>query len=227
MKPAPIQCIMAENGIMVRELCEQGNPLVLCTLIEHGYGQEYYTEWATHKRKSVRKALAENGYCFDSLIHDAAFDIREIVYEANPEYAKYRLDTTDAKEMLSLVRLFIDIPNPNFEHVQRLLDNPLYHTFESIYETWGWTSYRADIERKADALRCPLSLIEQNMSLWQLFQMDHKRWPAFVNSEQYRFISDYTDTLRTHQRGQEWFNRVIDGDSPFTLICEIVDSKNI
>lgn len=215
MKPATIQCIMAEKGIMVRELCEQGNPRVLCVLIAHGYGQEYYEQWATHKRKSVRTALAEHGYCFDILINDAELGIREIVYKTNPDYAKYRLDTTDMRELLSLVRMFIKLPNPNPEHVQKLLQNPLYETF-------GWHTERADIEAKAEALRYPLSPLEQHMSLWQLYEMGHKRFPAFVNGEQRRFLRGLEDTLCVYsEKGQEIFNRFLNGESPYTIMREL------
>ena len=212
MKPAVIQCIMAENGIMVRELCEQGNPRVLCTLIEHGYGQEYYEQWAHHKRKSVRTTLAKHGHCYSILINDTELGIREIVYEANPEYAKHRLDTTDMKELLSLIRMFIELPNPNSEHVQKLLQNPLYKTF-------GWHTERADIEAKAEALQYPLSPLEQHMSLWQLYVMGHKRFPAFITGKQRRYLHGLKDTLHVyHENGQDIFNRIINGESPLYVL---------
>ena len=129
VQPAAIQVAMARNGILVDELAKQKNPNVWNALIENGYCQDRYEDWAKNARQDVREMLARYGYCLDILIHDSEYKVRRYVFEMHPEYAKFRLDTTNTDEFYHLVCLFTNTEHPNFEHIYQLRQNPLYDRF--------------------------------------------------------------------------------------------------
>lgn len=216
-KSTDIQVLMAENGILVDELAKQENPEVLKALIEHKYCQEHYEDWAQNAPKDIRVMLAKYGYCPDILIHDSEYDIRCYVFAIHPDYAKFCLDTTNPSEFYELVDLFTSAAHPNFEHIYQLRQNPLYAQFGvemedniEYYSGRFYRQYRCNLEAKVAAFEYPLSPIERTMSLYQLFVSGNKRWPAMVSGSQRLAILTYENELRTHKRGQEWFNRILD-----------------
>ena len=87
------------------------------------------------------------------------------------------------------------------------------------YSDMLYRQYRCDLEAKVTAFEYPLSPMERTMSLYQLFASGNERWPAMVTGQQRRTILMYENELRTHKRGQEWFNRILSKPYDHTNIC--------
>ena len=214
MKPVTIQSVMAANDIMVDELVKQGNPVVLQEFVKNGKCQEHYSEWAKTARKDVRETLAYYGHCPDILIHDKDKNIRYLVFSRDPEYAKFCLNTKSTDEFFNLIEMFVGSMNPNYEHINQLRQNPLYAQFgiksnNMHFSDKGCQQMRYDLETKVAAFEVSLSPMERTMSPYQLFASGSKRWPSMVNGRQRCVILTYEKELRTHECGEEWFERIV------------------
>ena len=85
---------------------------------------------------------------------------------------------------------------------------------------------RDDLETKVTAFEHPLSPIECTMSLYQLFVSGNQSWSAMVSAYQRHAILDYESELRTHKRGQEWFNRILDKPYGYDDIYREIDEAH-
>lgn len=76
--------LLARMGRDIDALAQTLEPDVLVTLIENGYAEDYYEDWANHISSSVRAALARKGYYPNQFLHDPSSVVRLAVIDAHP-----------------------------------------------------------------------------------------------------------------------------------------------
>lgn len=167
--------IMAWFGVGIERLIDTTEEIVQCALLDKGYAEERYEEWAKNGNRNIRERLAEYGKCPDILIHDASAAIRATVVQKHPEYAKY-LKINNDQEWLAVYQILNGQVNPEPELLKRFLTLPVPTTLSSF--TLKGLRY------KASALNLSLTLLDKSMTPWQHYQNGNPLWSTQLTGNQ-------------------------------------------
>lgn len=194
--------IMAWFGVGIERLIDTTEEIVQCALLDKGYAEERYEEWAKNGDRNIRERLAEYGKCPEILIHDASASIRATVVHKHPGHAQY-LKINNDQEWLAVYQILNGQVNPDPELLKRFLTLPVPTTLSSF--TIKGLRY------KASALNLSLTLLDTSMTPWQHYQNGNPLWTAQLTGNQVNtvlgtlkgkdvsevaFENAYTDALR-------------------------------
>lgn len=167
--------IMAWFGVGIERLIDTTEEIVQCALLDKGYAEERYEEWAKNGDRNIRERLAEYGKCPEILIHDASASIRATVVHKWPDYAKY-LKINNDQEWLAVYQILNGQVNPEPELLKRFLTLPVPTTLSSF--TIKGLRY------KASALNLSLTLLDTSMAPWQHYQNGNPLWTSQLTGNQ-------------------------------------------
>ena len=167
--------IMAWFGIGIERLIDTTEEIVQCALLDKGYAEERYEEWAKNGNRSVRERLAEYGKCPEILIHDTSAAIRATVVHKQPDYAKY-LKINNDQEWLAVYQILNGQVDPEPDLLKRFLTLPTPKTLISF-------TLRG-LKLKVSALNTPLTLLDTSMTPWQHYQNGNPLWTSQLTGNQ-------------------------------------------
>lgn len=172
--------LLARMGRDIDALAQTLEPDVLVTLIENGYAEDYYEDWANHISSSVRAALARKGYYPNQFLHDPSSVVRLAVIDAHPSMVT---------ELLSEGRY--DNWSYIFERVLEKLEPEIIKQFVNARVPVGEPKRTYDVVCEyAKALDVELTPFEATMSPAQLFKLGNPRWMIGVKIGMIRRIKD-------------------------------------
>lgn len=203
--PTSFRDAMAERGIEIDALIENGEPSVISILISKGYATEHYEDWKTHPDGRVRGALALEGYWPDVFIKDKKSTVRTSVARTYNEYIPQILNRTESEWYcaLRLIEKKLDMP---LEILKLFLD-----TKESKRERNQ--SYVKPIQLRYDALAKEVTLLESTMSPYDLFVMGNPLWVKGVQTDVVSEILNGYKLAETH-------NQIDLFKSAFSALCQ-------
>ena len=167
--------IMAWFGVGIERLIDTTEEIVQCALLDKGYAEDRYEEWAKNGSRSIRERLAEYGKCPEILIHDASAYIRATVVHKRPDYAKY-LKINNDQEWLAVYQILNGQVDPEPELLKRFITLPEPKTLISF-------TLRG-LKWKAAALDTPLTLLDASMTPWQHYQNGNPLWTSQLTGNQ-------------------------------------------
>lgn len=197
--------IMVWFGVGIERLVDTTEEVVQCALVDKGYAEERYEEWAKNGSRKIRERLAEYGKCPDILIHDTSAAIRATVVHKHPGHAQY-LKINNDQEWLAVYQILNGQVNPKPELLKRFLTLPVPTTLSSF--TLKGLRY------KASALNSSLTLLDKSMTPWQHYQNGNPLWAAQLTGNQVNtvlgalkgkdiseaaFVNAYTEALRKNK----------------------------
>lgn len=202
-KPASIQVCMAKHGILVPELCEQANPIVLAELIRCGFAKDKYAEWKK-KNALVRRALAENGYFHEELIHDSEYKVRLAVAKSNPAYAKYLVETKSKKEYDELILWYKTLVSVSFNDLEKLIAHPFFEKQER--------HVRQSIQCKYETRNIKMSAFTKTMNYEQIMRFEGEDWQHLFCGVHLLQLLTNSDVVRHHKDGLDLIADYLEGD---------------
>lgn len=167
--------IMVWFGVGIKQLIDTTEDVVQCTLVDKGYAEERYEEWAKNGSRKIRERLAEYGKCPDILIHDTSAAIRATVVHKHPGHAQY-LKINNDQEWLAVYQILNGQVNPEPELLKRFLTLPVPTTLSSF--TIKGLRY------KASTLNLSLTLLDKSMTPWQHYQNGNPLWSTQLTGNQ-------------------------------------------
>ena len=157
---------LARMGRDVEALAGTLESDVLVALIENGYAEDYYEDWANHISSSVRAALARKGYYPERFIHDPSSVVRMAVIDAHPEMVTTLLSDGNTENWRHVYDRVLEKREPKV--IQQFVNNPI--------DMCHHTRYYDTICEYAMALNVELTPFEATMSPAQLFRVGNPRW---------------------------------------------------
>lgn len=197
--------IMARFGVGIEQLIDTTEEIVQCALLDKGYAEERYEEWAKNGSRSIRERLAEYGKCPEILIHDASASIRATVVHKQPDYAKY-LKINNDQEWLAVYQILNGQVDPEPELLKRFITLPAPKTLISF-------TLRG-LKLKASALNTQRTLLDTSMTPWQHYQNGNPLWTSQLTGNQVSkvldalerkddseaaFVNAYTEVIRKNK----------------------------
>lgn len=194
--------IMARFGVGIERLIDTTEEIVQCALLDKGYAEERYEEWAKNGNRNIRERLAEYGKCPDILIHDASASIRATVVHKQPDYAKY-LKINNDQEWLAVYQILNGQVDPEPELLKRFITLPAPKTLISF-------TLRG-LKLKASALNTQRTLLDTSMTPWQHYRNGNPLWTSQLTGNQVSkvlgalegkdaceasFVNAYTEVVR-------------------------------
>lgn len=171
---------LARMGRHTERLAQTLEPDVLVTLIENGYAEDYYEDWADHISSSVRKALASKGYYPERFIHDPNPVVRMAIIDQHPEMVTTLLSDGNTENWRHIYDRVLEKREP--EVIQQFVNNPI--------DTCHHTRYYDTICEYAKALGVELTPFEATMSPAQLFKLGNPRWMIGLTIGMVRRVKD-------------------------------------
>lgn len=202
-KPASIQVCMAKHGILVPELCAQANPIVLAELIRCGFAKDKYAEWK-NENALVRRALAENGYFHEELIHDSEYKVRLAVVKSNPAYATYLVETKSKKEYDELIHWYKTLVSVSFDDLEKLIAHPFFEKQERYV--------RDSIQCKYDTRNIKMSAFTKTMNYEQVMRFEGEDWQHLFSGIHLLYLLPNSDVVRRHKDGLDLIADYLEGD---------------
>lgn len=197
--------IMVWFGIGIKQLIDTTEDVVRCAMVDKGYAEERYEDWAKNGSRKIREQLAEYGKCPDILIHDTSATIRATVVHKHPGHAQY-LKINNDQEWLAVYQILNGQVNPEPELLKRFLTLPVPTTLSSF--TIKGLRY------KVSALNLSLTLLDKSMTPWQHYQNDNPLWTVQLTGNQVNtvlgalegkdvseatFVNTYTEAIQKHK----------------------------
>lgn len=197
--------IMVWFGVGIERLIDTTEEIVQCALLDKGYAEERYEEWAKNGSRSIRERLAEYGKCPEILIHDASASIRATVVHKQPDYAKY-LKINNDQEWLAVYQILNGQVDPEPELLKRFITLPAPKTLISF-------TLRG-LKLKASALNTQRTLLDTSMTPWQHHQNGNPLWTTQLTGNQVSkvlgalerkddseaaFVNAYTEVIRKNK----------------------------
>lgn len=194
--------IMAWFGVGIERLIDTTEEIVQCALLDKGYAEERYEEWAKNGNRNIRERLAEYGKCPEILIHDTSATIRATVVHKQPDYAKY-LKINNDQEWLAVYQILNQQVDPEPELLKRFITLPAPKTLISF-------TLRG-LKLKASALNTQRTLLDTSMTPWQHYQNGNPLWTIQLTGNQVSkvlgalerkdaceaaFVNAYTEVIR-------------------------------
>lgn len=197
--------IMARFGVGIERLIDTTEEVVQCALLDKGYAEERYEEWAKNGNRNIRERLAEYGKCPEILIHDTSAAIRATVVHKQPDYAKY-LKINNDQEWLAVYQILNGQVDPEPELLKRFITSPEPKTLISF-------TLRG-LKLKAAALDTQRTLLDTSMTPWQHYQNGNPLWTSQLTGNQVNtvlgalegkdiseeeFVRTYTEVIRKNK----------------------------
>lgn len=194
--------IMVWFGVGIERLIDTTEEIVQCALLDKGYAEDRYEEWAKNGSRSIRERLAEYGKCPEILIHDASACIRATVVHKQPDYAKY-LKINNDQEWLAVYQILNGQVDPEPELLKRFITLSAPKTLISF-------TLRG-LKLKASALNTQRTLLDTSMTPWQHYQNGNPLWTTQLTGNQVSkvlgalerkddseaaFVNAYTEVIR-------------------------------
>lgn len=197
--------IMVWFGVGIERLIDTTEEIVQCALLDKGYAEERYEEWAKNGNRNIRERLAEYGKCPEILIHDTSAAIRATVVHKQPDYAKY-LKINNDQEWLAVYQILNGQVDPEPELLKRFITLPAPKTLISF-------TLRG-LKLKASALNTQRTLLDTSMTPWQHYQNGNPLWTTQLTGNQVSkvlgalerkddseaaFVNTYTEVIRKNK----------------------------
>lgn len=172
--------LLARMGRHTERLAQTLEPDVLIALIESGYAEDYYEDWADHISSRVREALARKGYYPDHFLYDPSSIVQLAVIDAysnrvteflsEGRYDRWRhiFDRVLEKQEPEVIKQFVNATVP--------VEEP--------------GRYYDVICEYAKALDVESTPFEATMSPAQLFRLGNPRWMIGVKIGMIKRIKD-------------------------------------
>lgn len=153
----------------IDELTNLQTPSIITTILNTGYGEEYYYKWKNHPTKVVRWELARRGYFPEHFVYDEEVDVQLQILDKHPEYLHHFTKNTNI--VIGVYQNMSLIPKPE---LQDLLD---------FRETCIEAKQNGKVEildYKISSYREPTPL-EATMTMEQLYLSDNSLWAKNID----------------------------------------------
>lgn len=146
------------------ELTNLQRPVIITTILNSGYGKEFYHKWKNHPATVVRWELARRGYFPEHFLHDRELNVQLQILDEHPEYLHHFTKNTNI--VIGVYQKMSLIPKPK---LQDLLD-------------FRETCIEAEQQGKVDIIDYKISSyreptpLEATMTLEQLYLSDNSLW---------------------------------------------------
>lgn len=172
--------LLAHMGRHTEALARTLEPDVLVALIESGYAEDYYEDWANHISSSVRAALARKGYYPDRFLDDPSSIVKLAVIDAYPNLVTKYLSECRYDHWRHIYDRVLEKQEP--EIVKQFVNAPIPAN--------ATRRYHDTICEYAKALDVELTPFEATMSPAQLFKLGNPRWMIGVTIGMVKRIKD-------------------------------------
>lgn len=157
---------MVKSGICVQEAVAFNEPLPLIAAINNGYEKDQYQDWAYHQSIRVRETLSKNGYFPSKFVNDEELAVRTAVCYQYPELAKKLLTRTiDYLHIWAIVK---ETQYPRLELLDIFIKTPIPQGIDGVDLN--------PIRQKLNAMKHEPSILEESMSIQQLYLSDNQLW---------------------------------------------------
>lgn len=147
------------------ELTNLQTPLkMIATILNYGYGEEYYYKWKNHPETVVRWELARRGYFPEHFIHDRDVNVQLQILDEHPEYLHHF--TKDPNIVTEVYPKMSLIPEPYLQDLLDFRDTCIKANMHYMLDV---------LEYKISSYREPTPL-EATMTIEQLYLSDNSLW---------------------------------------------------
>lgn len=138
-------------------------------LIKNGHAKEHYEKWAVNESKNIRRTLATNGYCLDTLLRVGEDDIQQVIARYNPKYTLNYIQTLPEYNKLQRgYGLLIGQAHPDPKALQYIL--------ELADELQSSMDERDILKGKLYCCENEPTPLEKTMTDYELYQCDNVWW---------------------------------------------------
>ena len=181
--------LMAEHGLYIEKLIETDDKWVLAELVQHGYAEEHYEEWAKNGEDEVQKALLEKGLYIDILSQSGNEDVQFAIAKQYPKRTLAYIKSLEPDRQRHLgFQVLMYQTQPDIKALKFLFSLD-----------WRKTGYNLQILKGKYKVMCKTpTVIEKTMTPFQLYQTGNPLWKlnlsgyniASVKQGQYKFDNE-------------------------------------